>query len=110
MVAENVFNCAGLFAPEFRDQFGLDGIESYLVKGRYLKLNKKYFHDSLIYPIPPVGLKGLGVHTSFDFDGIVRFGPDTSDTSSIDYQVEEDALEQMFPAISNTFKGVSKED
>jgi len=108
--AEVLINCGGLKGVELRSQLGLADLENNWVKGRYLKLNKKYYNDSLIYPLPEAGLKGLGVHTSFDLDGIVRFGPDTFDISEIDYKVEDDALEAMWQAIQKTFKGIEKTD
>jgi 2-hydroxyglutarate dehydrogenase len=108
--ADVLINCGGLKGVELRSQLGLADLENNWVKGRYLKLNKKYYNQSLIYPLPEKGLKGLGVHTSFDLDGIVRFGPDTFDVNAIDYKVEEDALEAMWQAIQKTFKGIEKSD
>jgi 2-hydroxyglutarate dehydrogenase len=108
--AEVLINCGGLKGIELRKQLGLMDLENNWVKGRYLKLNKKYYNDSLIYPLPESGLKGLGVHTSFDLDGIVRFGPDTFDINEIDYKVEDNALEAMWQAIQKTFKRIDKSD
>lgn len=108
--ADFVINCAGLEAVNLRKLLGLNEFENYWVKGRYLKLNKPYYTDSLIYPIPKKNLKGLGVHTSFEFDKIVRFGPDTEDVSTIDYSTDEEVIEEMYPEIMKVFKGIKKED
>lgn len=108
--ADYVINCGGHFGVDLRRSLGLNDLENLFVKGRYLKLNKKYFNDALIYPLPEKGLKGLGVHTSFDMDGIIRFGPDTFDTQNIDYQMEDDLLESMYPEIMKTFKNIVKDD
>lgn len=106
-----LINASGGFAPELRKTLGLTDFESYWVKGNYLKLNKKFYTDSLIYPVPPKGLKGLGVHTSFDFDGVVRFGPDTEDCDKgYEHSLNTKLLEQMYPAISSLFKGIEIED
>ncbi len=105
-------NATGAFAPSLRRQLGLDDFEAYWVKGNYLKLNKKFYTDSLIYPVPPKGLKGLGVHTSFDFDGgVVRFGPDTQECpKGYEHSLNENLVEEMYPAISKLFKGIERED
>ncbi|MCR9205978.1 MAG: FAD-dependent oxidoreductase, partial [Halobacteriovoraceae bacterium] len=63
-----------------------------------------------IYPIPKKDLKGLGVHTSFEFDKLVRFGPDTEDVSEIDYSTDERIVDEMYPEIIKVFKGIEKED
>lgn len=105
------FNLSGGHGPVLRQGLGLYDIESAFVKGNYLKLNKKFFNESLVYPIPPSNLKGLGVHTSFDLDGIIRFGPDTEAAKNgEDYQQTENVIDQMFPAIEKVFKGINKED
>jgi len=105
------FNLSGGHGPILRQGLGLHDIESVFVKGNYLKLNKSFYNESLIYPVPPSDLKGLGVHTSFDLDGIIRFGPDTESTSEAeDYEQGEGVIDQMFPAIEKIFKGITKED
>lgn len=110
ITTEKVINCAGLEAIDIRKMLGLDNYENFWVKGRYLKLNKPYYTESLIYPLPKKNLKGLGVHTSFEFDKIVRFGPDTEDVSTIDYSVDSQIIDEMYPEIKKIFKDIQKED
>ncbi|MCR9205913.1 MAG: FAD-dependent oxidoreductase, partial [Halobacteriovoraceae bacterium] len=47
LTAETVINCAGLEAISIRKMLGLLNFENYWVKGRYLKLNKPFYTDSL---------------------------------------------------------------
>lgn len=101
-----VINAAGPFAIDLRKSLGLKDLENYWVKGNYLKLSGDYYTESLIYPVPLKNLKGLGVHTSFDFDGIVRFGPNTEEVNEISYYVSEGVKEEMLPAINSLFKGI----
>ena len=112
--AKKVINCAGLHSVEVRKMLGLNNLEARWVKGRYLKLNKKFYTDSLIYPLPKKDLKGLGVHTSFDFDKVVRFGPDTEDvdasTLTPDYSLDNAVIAAMHPAIDKVFKNISLSD
>lgn len=107
---EHLINCAGADAVNLRRQLGLVDIESLLVKGNYLKLNKPYYNKKLIYPVPEKGLYGLGVHTSFHLDGIVRFGPNTENTNSVSYANSEKNIELMYPAIKQKFKQIEKSD
>jgi L-2-hydroxyglutarate oxidase LhgO len=100
-----LFNCAGLHAVDIRKKLGLRNLENQYVRGTYFKTYQKYFKDSLLYPIPKANLKGLGVHTTFDQDTL-RFGPDTEDISSIDYQLNERNLAKMKAEIPNVFKGI----
>jgi L-2-hydroxyglutarate oxidase LhgO len=108
--AEKIINSAGLFAVELRKQLGLKNIDNNYVKGNYLKLTKKYFTDSLIYPLPDEGLKGLGIHTIVQADGSILFGPDTEDVDSISYEMDESMIINLHKSISRIFKNVSKDD
>ena len=103
-------NACGGFAPEVRKGLGLNDFESYWVKGSYFKLNKSFYNDSLIYPVPPKDLLGLGVHTSFDLDGIIRFGPDTSSCEEYEHSLNEENMEGMFQAIQKVFKGIERSE
>ena len=103
-------NAAGLGSIDLREQLGLRDFSRKLVKGNYLKLNKLFFNESLLYPVPPKSLKGLGVHTSFSTDGAIRFGPNTEDIQDIDYSLNEEVVSRMYPEIKKIFKGINKSD
>ena len=109
-LSKHLVNCGGPWAIELRKQLGLTNFENKFVKGNYLKLNKSFYNKSLIYPVPQEGLKGLGVHTSFHLDGIIRFGPNTEDVDGVDYMNKPDNIDIMYPAISAVFKGIEKSD
>jgi L-2-hydroxyglutarate oxidase LhgO len=94
---------------DLRTLIGLNELENEYLKAHYLKYNKKYFNDYLIYPVPDKNLKGLGVHTSFDMDGIVRFGPNVIDTDTLNYSPVEESFEEMIDAIEKTFKFIDKD-
>ncbi|PIP95833.1 MAG: hypothetical protein COW78_03615 [Bdellovibrio sp. CG22_combo_CG10-13_8_21_14_all_39_27] len=108
--AKHFINCGGGHAPTIRKQLGLHDIESVWVKGCYLKLNKKLYNEKLIYPVPPKDLKGLGVHTSFDLDGQIRFGPNTVDCDQYEMSVPDDLVDMMYPAIKDLFWTVEKKE
>ena len=66
-------------------------------KGHYFKLSGKSPFKHLIYPLPTD--HGLGIHAGFDIDGSVRFGPDTSWVSEINYQFDSSLKEKFIEAI-----------
>lgn len=99
-------NAAGLWAPEIRGMLGFNNMTSRWVKGHYLKTSQKLNHDTLYYPVPPSDLKGLGVHSTIDCQGDVKFGPDTLDVSEIDYKLETQNLEMMRDSVRERFVGV----
>jgi L-2-hydroxyglutarate oxidase LhgO len=109
VLADKFINTAGLGAVAIRKMLGLVDVEASFVKGNYLKLNSKFYNQKLLYPVPEKNLKGLGVHTTFDIDGNVRFGPNTEDIREVDYRMNDDVIEQMYPSIKKVFPSVVKE-
>lgn len=107
--SKNVFNLAGHGGIDLRRKLGLQDIESYLVKGSYLKTSQKFPFSSLVYPIPPKNLKGLGIHITFDFEGNFRFGPNTLEVEKVQYDIPSDTKQKMLPAIQELFKKVEAE-
>lgn len=105
-----LINAGGIHAVDNRKKLGLKELENYWVKGNYLKVNKKFYNEHLIYPVPLKDLKGLGVHTSFDLEGKVRFGPNTEDVDSINYGLADSLIEELIPSINRVFKGLSESD
>ncbi|MDH5581162.1 MAG: FAD-dependent oxidoreductase, partial [Bdellovibrionales bacterium] len=103
-------NAGGLLAVSNRKKLGLNDLEDEWVKGSYLKINRNYYTDHLIYPVPEKNLKGLGVHTSFDLQHQVRFGPNTENVEVIDYSLSEKIIEDIVPSVIKTFKGLERKD
>ena len=86
----NIINAAGHGAVHvlntFRNAFGLppSDYSDFYVKGAYLELpNKRYSMMPHIYPLPTQ--YGLGVHLTYDVNGCIKFGPDTSPVDEFDY-------------------------
>jgi L-2-hydroxyglutarate oxidase LhgO len=79
--ADHVINCAGLRALQLAHCMdvgmrpGALPRSAYFAKGSYFKLqpNARVFRH-LVYPVPTDG--GLGVHSTIDTSGQIRFGPD----------------------------------
>lgn len=106
---DHLINCAGFGTIPLRSQLGLTDYKQYLVKGHYVRYSKKIETDALIYPLPP-GNGGLGVHLTKDIEGQTFFGPDAWPVEELDYSINEQSLENMWPAIAELFKTVEKKD
>lgn len=108
--ASKVVNAAGHFAVDLRSQLMLKNYSNRFVKGSYLLLKNKLNLKTLVYPIPPAHGLGLGVHLTLDISGMQKFGPNTEDISHLDYSLDENIIDQMFPSISELFPRVKKEN
>ncbi|HEX4339318.1 MAG TPA: NAD(P)/FAD-dependent oxidoreductase [Polyangiaceae bacterium] len=113
LVAENVVNAAGLFAPELARRF--DGLSPelvptpYFVKGSYFSLAGASPFSRLVYPTPVPG--GLGVHLTLDLAGQARFGPDVEwlDATSADdlhYDVDPQRTYAFYAAVRRYWPGL----
>jgi L-2-hydroxyglutarate oxidase LhgO len=105
-------NASGLFAPHLVKEemaavaMGQPEVPAKLAKGTYFKLSSRrpfrfafvvsalvgnsnnthwLLRSHLVYPIPEVG--GLGIHSTVDLQGNVRFGPDVEWVDSVNYVV-----------------------
>ena len=102
-------NACGLDSVKLRKKMGFNDLEEYFVKGYYLKYLRKIECSSLIYPIPYKNLKGLGIHTSFDSDGSIRFGPNAFEVNKINYEMKDDDIKiKMIDTISKIYKGIDE--
>lgn len=90
LLAERVFNCAGLGAH--RVALAFEGLRReavpplHLAKGSYFSLSGPAPFSRLVYPVPAPG--GLGVHLTLDLAGQARFGPDVEWVDREEYGVD----------------------
>jgi L-2-hydroxyglutarate oxidase LhgO len=98
-----VINAAGAGSIKLRKQLGLKDLELRLVKGHYLKTFSTFYNQALLYRLPEKNLTGLGIHTCIDFDGTVKFGPDTQEVESVDYSLDEQYIERMKEQVVEKF-------
>ncbi len=106
--AEIVVNSAGLSAQTVAA--GIDGIPAetippiHYAKGNYFTIGGRPPFNRPIYPVP--GQASLGVHSTVDMGGQVKFGPDVEWIETIDYDVDPrradvfyDAVRKYYPAL-----------
>jgi L-2-hydroxyglutarate oxidase LhgO len=113
LLATNVINAAGLYAPQLANQ--MNGLaqnlvpKPYFAKGNYYSLAQQAPFSRLIYPIPEVA--GLGVHLTLDLAGQARFGPDVEwldieNADKIDYQVDPSRASSFYAEIRRYWPGL----
>jgi L-2-hydroxyglutarate oxidase LhgO len=107
--ANILINAAGLWAVALREKLGLSDLKHSWVKGHYLTTTQKLDYPTLYYPTPLPNLKGLGVHSTLDHAGAIKFGPNTLDTNVIDYGMDLASLDSMKNEITKRFKHVDQE-
>lgn len=105
-----LINCAGLGAQECAQH--IEGIDQssipplHLCRGHYFTYSGQNPFQHLIYPLPEKNQTGLGIHSTQDLGGQLRFGPDSQYIDSLQYAVDEslkplflDAIKRYWPDI-----------
>lgn len=100
LLAERVFNCAGLGAIALAH--GIEGtrpgslppLPRNFAKGNYFSLSGPAPFSRLVYPVPSEG--GLGVHLTLDLAGQARFGPDVEWVECEDYTVDPRRADRFY--------------
>lgn len=108
--SDMVINCAGLASQSVAKR--IEGVipssipQLHLCKGDYFNYSKPNPFNRLIYPVPEPNTIGLGIHSTQDLSGQLRFGPDTEYISDIKYDIDSGksmlfakAIHDYFPAI-----------
>lgn len=116
--AKFVVNSAGLESDSVAKMAGLDidklGYKLIWAKGHYFRLSNRFrnFVKHLIYPVPPIDGKFLGIHLTLELSGGIKFGPDLHflTTRRIDYSVSDELREPFYNVISRYLLGIKLED
>ncbi len=114
--AARVVNAAGLASDAVAALAGIDvdeaGYRLTWVKGSYFRLRAPGLVDTLVYPVPPPDLRGLGVHVTLDLAGGLRLGPDVEVLAArvADYRVPDEARDAFFAAASTYLRGLFLDD
>ncbi|MEA3334253.1 MAG: NAD(P)/FAD-dependent oxidoreductase [Pseudomonadota bacterium] len=84
-----VINCAGLGAAQLSRSTKIPTPTIHYAKGSYFSYSGSSPLSRLVYPAPPTGGHGLGIHATLDLGGRLRFGPDLEYCDKPDYHVNE---------------------
>ena len=90
-----VINCAGLGAADVSRKTGISTPPVHYAKGCYFSYTGTSPVKHLVYPVPPAGGHGLGIHATLDLGGRLRFGPDLEYLEKPDYLVDN-ARKELF--------------
>lgn len=116
IATRSVVNAAGLASDEIAALMGIDvdaaGYRLTYVKGRYFRLRGRRKVSTLIYPVPPPNLIGLGIHLTLELDGGMRLGPDAEllPDRRLDYDVPEAAGDLFYEAARRYLRGIARSD
>jgi len=111
-----VVNAAGLHADEVAALPGIEvdeaGYRLTYVKGSYFRVTRRGLARHLIYPVPPAGLAGLGLHVTVDLAGELRIGPDVEVLGRRvqSYDVDAGSRGRFFAAASRYLGGFVEDD
>lgn len=103
-----LINCAGLNSDLIFSFLGINldqiGYRIYPCKGEYFSVSntQSALVSRLIYPPPLNNLQGLGIHATKTLDGRLRFGPNAFYVETLDYDVNEDHVQEFYNAV-NTY-------
>tara|TARA_B100000965_G_C19600002_1_gene762036 strand:- start:286 stop:1380 length:1095 start_codon:yes stop_codon:yes gene_type:complete len=94
--SEILINASGLNSYELAKNLGLKDIPTArFFIGHYFKYHGQNPFRRLIYPVPDDS--GLGIHSTSDLDGNLRFGPDAEEISEINYDfIDEVRRKKIF--------------
>ncbi len=109
LLAQEVVNAAGLFAPSVASKTqGLDAChvpQAFYAKGNYFTLSGRAPFSHLIYPVPEAA--GLGVHLTLDLGGQAKFGPDVQWVDSPDQlEVDPQRCEGFYAEVNKYWPGL----
>lgn len=116
VTCEYIINCAGLRSDKVAEATGID-IDKYnlrlnYAKGCYFRIRRyKDIAKRLVYPVPPIHKRSLGIHLTIELNGEFKLGPDAEyiDNSSPSYDVPACLNEKFYSAASKYIRGLSIE-
>jgi L-2-hydroxyglutarate oxidase LhgO len=70
-------------------------------KGEYFNVigGKGELVDRLIFPVPPIGVAGVGIHVVIDLDGKMRLGPSIHYVDKIDYSITDEHKKLFYDSV-----------
>ncbi len=73
--------------------------DQYFAQGHYYSYQASAPFSHLIYPMPEPEQQGLGVHSTFDMNGQIQFGPDVRYIPKPDYAFDDSQRQDFIEAI-----------
>jgi L-2-hydroxyglutarate oxidase LhgO len=111
-----LINCAGLDSHKIAGMAGIDidaaGYRLHYCKGEYFSVAgaKNKMVSRLIFPVPPPGVAGVGIHVVLDLDGRLRLGPGIEYVDKIDYTVNSENRELFYNSVKGFLPFIDRAD
>jgi len=111
-----LINCAGLSSDKMAELAGRDiddvGYRLHYCKGEYFSVSggKGKMVSRLIFPVPPPGLTGVGIHVVIDLDGRMRLGPSIRYVDEIDYSVTDEHKQLFYDSVKGFLPFIDYDD
>ncbi|MFH1662899.1 MAG: NAD(P)/FAD-dependent oxidoreductase [Chloroflexota bacterium] len=111
-----IVNCAGLGSDKVAELAGIDiddaGYRLHYCKGEYFSITdgKREMVSRLIFPVPPVGVTGVGIHVVIDLDGRMRLGPSIHYVDEIDYGVTNEHKQLFYDSVKGFLPFIDYDD
>jgi len=111
-----LINCAGLGSHKIAGMAGIDidsaGYRLHYCKGEYFSVAgaKNKMVSRLIFPVPPPGIAGVGIHVVLDLDGRLRLGPSIEYVDKIDYTVNSENREYFYNSVKGFLPFIDCDD
>ena len=111
-----LINSAGLSSDYVASLMGIDidgaGYRLFPCKGEYFSIpsSKSKLISRLIYPPPFKDLRGLGIHVTKSFDGMVKLGPNAFYVDEPDYTVNPEHAVQFYDSVKGFLPFLEADD
>ena len=111
-----LINCAGLDSDKVAELVGIDiddaGYRLHYCKGEYFSVagDKGRMVSRLIFPVPPPGVTGVGIHVVIDMDGRMRLGPSIHYVDEIDYSVTDENKQLFYDSVKGFLPFIDYDD
>lgn len=116
LVTKILINCAGLYSDSVAELAGIDitkaGYRLHYCKGEYYSVSnsKSKLVHRLIYPVPPPGLTGVGIHITFDLEGRMFLGPSIQYVDTIDYAIDSENKQFFYESVKKLLPFIESDD
>lgn len=111
-----LIDCAGLDSDKVAELAGIDiddaGYRLHYCKGEYFSVagEKREMVSRLIFPVPPIGVTGVGIHVVIDLDGRMRLGPSIDYVDEIDYTVTDENKQLFYDSVKGFLPFIDYDD
>lgn len=116
VTCEYIINCAGLRSDKVAEAMGIDIDKHKLrlnyAKGCYFRIRGyKDIAKRLVYPVPPVHKRSLGIHLTIELNGEFKLGPDAEyiDRNEYSYEVPAEYIDKFYSVASKYIRCLSIE-